>query len=161
MRVRRDVSVMILTVFAVVTLCTGCVTQRGVLSPPDGFAHYADRDLFTVVSPEAVIMRVRTEENDPPQSLDFWREAVKRHLSSSGYLLLEDGEGDFTSEAGAGVRYEWISPAGDEDWVYLTAMLVSGDRIVVVEAAGPYRWYMEHRAGMLESLSTIRLASLR
>jgi len=53
-------------------LFAGCVTQRGVLATPPGFARYVDRDLYTIVSPEYVTVRVRTVENDPPQSLEFW-----------------------------------------------------------------------------------------
>jgi len=47
-------------------------------------------------------------------------------------------------------------PYDQESYVYLTALLVAGDRILLAEAGGPYKLYLEYRPSLLESLESIR-----
>jgi hypothetical protein len=138
-----------------VATLTGCVTPKGVLDTPTGFAPYRDGELYTIVSPEHVVARVRTAGNDPAQSLEFWAQALKRHLSLAGYALT--GDGAFESPAGDGVYFEWVAPVGREDFGYLTAIAVAGEAIIIVEAAGPYELYRTYRERLAESLSTLAL----
>lgn len=134
---------------------TGCVTPKGVFDTPEGFAPYRESDLYTIVTPEHVVARIRTTENEPEQSLEFWSEAMKRRLSLGGYALT--GEGPFESPAGDGVYFEWVAPVGREDYGYLTAIAVAGETIIIVEAAGPYELYRTYRDRLTGSLSTLAL----
>lgn len=133
----------------------GCRTTPAEVAVPDGFAAYTDTDLFTVVSPESVSLRVKTADNRPVQSLEFWSEALKVSLSRGGYHLLDEGR--FEASVGEGRFLEWAAPVGEEDWIYLTAIAVTADHIVIVEAAGSYEHFTRHRAAILKSLQTLRI----
>jgi hypothetical protein len=134
------------------TLLTGCVTAPTVATP-QGFASYSDAELPTAVSPEGVGFRLRTVANDPPQDLAFWSEAISRHMVDSGYLPY--AQESFSSPAGAGEAFEWIAPVGEDDWIYLTAIVVADEEIYVAEAAGPTSVYAHHREAVRAALETI------
>ena len=122
---------------------------------PSGFALYQDRDRPLAVSPEGVRFAVRAVANDPRQDLEFWTAALERHMESSGYRVLASGR--FDSHAGAGSYAEWLAPVGDEDWVYLSGVVVAGDSILIAEAAGSFELYHAYRADILEALRSLRL----
>ncbi len=129
-----------------------CATPPAV-TPPEGFAVHDDPEVVRAVSPEGVRFRVRYEAHEPEQTLEFWREALRRHLERSGYGLLE--EATFSAPAGDGVLFEWVAPVGTEDWVYLIAVVPVGDRLIVAEAAGPAELYRERRGAIRGSLESI------
>jgi hypothetical protein len=131
-----------------------CVTTGPVMEKPAGFALFQGEP-WRAISPEGVSVGIRTAENDPPQSLAFWAEALKVHMEASGYRLLSaDG---FQSPIGDGRLFEWVAPVNGEDWVYLTAVAVHANEIALVEAAGPFRHYREHKPALMRSLGTLRL----
>ena len=142
-------------------LVVGCQTLTVSVERPEGFAEFSnertDRASYRAVSPEGVVLQVRFVANDPPKDLSFWRETLQHHLQQEGYILLErQGEdGAITTPAGDGTILEWVAPVGDADFVYLTALVVSGDSIIVAEAAGEHSIYEEYRDVLLQSLSTI------
>jgi len=127
------------------------------LKPPAGYAvSGAGKDgSYRSLSPEGLPFRVRSFPNDPPKDLEFWGEALKSHLTKEGYR--PNGEGG-AFEAGnlRGSAQEWVVPYGTESHIYLTALLVTGDRILLVEAGGPYKLYVQYRQSLQESLESIR-----
>lgn len=147
---RRSILVALLATLA---LLAGCATVRPVLVVPRGFAEYREESDWRAVSPEGVALRVRLVDNEPPQTLEFWAEALRTQLEGSGYARL--GEETVETALGPAVLLEWAAPVGQEDWVYLTGIAVSGSRIAVVEAAGAYPTYRKHRAAILDSLQSL------
>jgi len=143
------VAALIATLSLVLVACGTTVS----FETPDGFAQFSDERQPRAISPEGVVLRMRTVENRPVQDLDFWSEALERQMIDSGYLPLEKGE--FATSGFDGTWFEWLAPLNDADWVYLTALAVVEDAIVIAEAAGPYDLYTERRADLLDSLSTI------
>ncbi|MFP4565090.1 MAG: hypothetical protein ACLFNX_01220 [Spirochaetaceae bacterium] len=139
-------------VAATIALLATCAGTPSVV-PPEGFAVYDDPEIVRAVSPEGVRFRVRYEAHEPEQSLEFWREALRRHLERSGYGLL--AEESFSAVAGDGALFEWVAPVGTEDWIYLTAVLPAGDRLIIAEAAGPAELYRARRGAIAESLESI------
>lgn len=137
---------------AVSALLAGCVTAPTVATP-EGFASYPEADAPLAVSPEGVGFRVRTVANEPPQELAFWAEALSRHMVDSGYLPY--ARESFSSPAGTGVAFEWMAPVGADDWVYLTAIVVTDETILIAEAAGPASIYEQHREAVRAALETI------
>jgi hypothetical protein len=129
-----------------------CATAPPV-EPPGSFAVYDEPEIVRAVSPEGVRYLVRYAENEPEQSLGFWREALRRHLEESGYALRS--EEDFSSPAGVGVLFEWVAPVGAADWIYLTAVVPAGERLIVAEAAGPAEAYGSYRDEIRQSLESI------
>ena len=137
-----------------VAAITGCATTAS-MNTPDGFARFEDPEEYRVVTPEGIFLRVRVEQNRPEQSLEFWAEALAHHLSNSGYTLVEQSR--FQAAAGSGTWFEWLAPVGQDDWIFLTAIVVAGEQIVVVESAGPYDHYQAYREAVRAELSSIVL----
>jgi hypothetical protein len=135
----------------------GCVSPPVAFETPEGFAQFTGEKKPLAISPEGVVLRFRTAENDPAQDLEFWSEALERQMIESGYLPLDQGE--FTSEGLTGVYFEWLAPMNDEDWVYLTGIAVAEDVIVIAEAAGPFQLYQARRDTLINALSSVRLES--
>ncbi len=133
---------------------------------PEGFAPL-ERRIFEsreyvlrAMSPEGMRFQVRSLKNDPRQNLAFWAEALRAQLVKEGYRA--SGEPQVFKAAGPGKRtpidgrfFEWAMPYGAESWSYLTAVMVSGRKILVVEAAGERALYQKHRAAVLASLETL------
>ncbi len=135
----------------------GSAAPRIALQAPAGYAEAAPaRDGgYRALSPEGLPFRVRSFRNEPAKDLDFWAEALKSHLAKEGYR--PNGEGrSFQAGNLPGSAQEWVVPYGQESYVYLTALLVAGDRILLAEAAGPYKLYVEYRPSLQESLASIR-----
>ena len=143
-------------IVAGVLVLSGCVTVPE-MDTPAGFARFQNEDLPAAISPDGVVLRLRTTENDPPQTLEFWAKALGRQMSDSGYVLV--GEGSFDAPAGAGTFFEWLAPVGDEDWIYLTAICVTGEQILIAEAAGRFDLYQLRRDSVIASLSTLQAES--
>jgi hypothetical protein len=125
------------------------------MQAPEGFAEQKTTNEYRAVSPEGVLMRVRTVRNYPKQELSFWREALRTHLLDEGYHLLNDGEA-FSAGVNEGVLYEWGLPYGQKDYIYLTAVIPAGRRIIVAEAAGEHTLYRRYRKALRASLLTIK-----
>ena len=139
-----------LVVFAV-----SCVTPPLTMETPAGFAAFSDDGQVRAITPEGVLVRARTVPNDPAQSLEFWAEALERHLVESGYQSIEKDA--FTTNVGEGVLFEWLAPVSEDDWYYLTAIAILGDQIAVVEAAGPSDQYDRYRPAIRASLESLQI----
>ena len=144
----------LLIVFAGAVLLGACTVTPSVTTPA-GFARFPGDERALAVSPEGVGFEVRVTENDPVQDIAFWSEALERHMLDSGYLPYEQSR--FASRVGDGQAFEWLAPVGADDWVYLTAIVVAGDSVIIAEAAGPYDYYREHRDAILDAIETIGL----
>ena len=99
--------------------------------PPQGFAAYRElwQDWFELraVSPDGVVYRVRTEDNEPTADLPFWQAALKKRMLDAGYILVAESE----TKAGKqpGYLLELAAPVGQEDFVYLIALFVNGSEL--------------------------------
>ncbi len=137
---------------AVLMVLASCATVPSV-EVPAGFAAYRDTAPPKAVSPEGVGFMLRQVDNEPPQSLEFWGAALERHMAEAGYLLVDQER--FVAVAGSGIAFEWTAPVGEEDWLYLVAIVVAGDRILIAEAAGSVDRYRAYREAVREALTTI------
>ncbi len=146
------VAVALILLAAVFTLPR--MSAQVIMQAPEGFAEQKAKDEYKAVSPEGVLIRVRTARNYPKQELSFWKEALRAHLLDEGYHLLNDGEA-FSAGTNAGVLYEWGLPYGQKDYIYLTAVIPAGRRIIIAEAAGEHILYRRYRKALHASLKTI------
>jgi hypothetical protein len=146
---------LLVAVASLVALLAGCATVRPVLEGPKGFAPYREVTSFRAVSPEGVVLRVRLVANDPPQTLEFWTEALKTQLAGSGYAAVR--EESVETRTGKASLLEWAAPVGEESWIYLTGVAVTPQGIALIEAAGVYASYEKHRAEIIESLRTLEV----
>ncbi|MFW6181142.1 MAG: hypothetical protein ACOC8N_05280 [Spirochaetota bacterium] len=111
---------------------------------------------FSAVSPEGMHYRVRVVRHYPRQELAFWRDALKNHLTEEGYGLLHQGE-EFETRKGRGFYFEWVVPYGESAYIYLTAVILAGRRIMIAECGGEYALYTAYRDAIRESLPSIAL----
>lgn len=144
-----------LAVLPLLALLAACATPLSVRRP-EGFAEQKGEAVYRAVSPEGLLYRVRTVANDPAKDLPFWSEALRVQLTREGYRPI--GQAQRFSGGQDGVFHEWGVRYGNEDHVFLTAILVFGDRIAVAEAGGEHSVYYRYRDRLLESLKSIRLA---
>jgi hypothetical protein len=132
-----------------------CLWPEFRATAPRGFAAYDDRAPFRAVSPEGVVYRVRTEENDPKAELAFWREALKKRMLDAGYTLISDG--DIRASDKPGYLLELAAPQGQMDYSYLIALFVRGDRLVIAEAAGDVTKVRDRRQDLVQAMTNIRM----
>ena len=123
---------------------------------PEGFVMVQNRWNYQAVSPEGMLYIVRTVKNYPEQELEFWGATLKNHLEKEGYHLMGESS-SFQTKDSAGIFYEWLMPYGNADYVYLTAIMISKDRVVIVESAAEHMIYKRYRGPVSDSLATISL----
>ncbi len=140
--------------FAAALLLGACAATPSV-NTPEGFAGFPADESVLAVSPEGVGFEVTVTPNEPVQDLEFWTEALERHMIDSGYLLYE--RSSFESRVAGGNAFEWLAPVGEEDWLYLTAIVVVDDSVLIAEAAGPYEFYRQHRDAIHAAMETMGL----
>jgi hypothetical protein len=147
----------------IVILIAGCIQMfaglcsctRITAEKPEGFAEAKKDTSYHAISPEGLLYRVRYVKNYPKKEIEFWQEALKNQLIKEGYHFIEEKE--FELPGRKGVMFEWGAPYGNENYIYLTAIAVFGDRIAVAEAAGEHALYHLYRDALIKSLSTISL----
>jgi hypothetical protein len=123
---------------------------------PEGFAEVQNRWNYQAVSPEGMQYKVRTVRNYPEQKLEFWGATLKNHLEKEGYHLMGEST-DFQTKDSDGIFYEWLMPYGNADYIYLTAIMISKDRVVIAESAAEHMIYKRYKEPVLDSLATITL----
>lgn len=135
---------------------SACASYRPAV--PREFASYgkAGTGPLRAVSPEGVLFSVRARKNEPKADLAFWREAMKTHMSQSGYRIVED-----TSCAMGGAPaglLKLAAPVGDRDFLYWVAFSLSpdGEEILVAEAAGEAKAFRARGADIEKAIAASR-----
>lgn len=137
-------------------LLSGCGPSYR-LEPPEDFKRFhEDRDLKYITA-DGVRLKVRTVQNYPVAPLTFWTDAMQRHLVARGYAFKL--KSCFQTKAGLpGCTLDFVTPHGSEDWVLSETLFVSGDSVVVLEAAGPFDRFAALEKRLRESFKTFSLA---
>ena len=123
------------------------------MQAPTGFVKYEKRSKFEYITANGVRMKAREAKNYPKADLPFWIDALKRHEAARGYILKED-KCFQTAKGLAGCTAEFVLPLGAEDWTLSVSLFVVDDRIVIVEAAGPYDRFAKVSASINAALRT-------
>ncbi|GAB6097137.1 hypothetical protein JCM14469_33910 [Desulfatiferula olefinivorans] len=142
MKNKRPVLLLLFT--ALVLALAGCRSLP--LAAPSGFAAYEGSFPFRAVSPDGVMYRVRTEDNTPFAELTFWKTALRKHMTDSGYRVIADA--DLTTKTLPGYQLELAAPMGDRDFTYLITLFVDGDTLIIAEAAGDMALFKQHRSAV-------------
>jgi hypothetical protein len=125
--------------------------------PPPGFAPYEGADSFRAVSADGVVYRVRTEPNEPRAELPFWKEALKRRMTNAGYHFVS--ESDLSTSGGIVYLLDLGAPLGAQDYGYLVAIFVRGERLVIIESAGEAARFRARREAVLGAIEKMRVTS--
>jgi len=111
---------------------------------PEGFARIGRRPSFRAMTPEGVRLRIRSVDNYPEQSQDFWADALASYLMEHGYVSIEEQpESHWTDTEGFRVAL-WALPLGTEDYVYLTGLRIRKGKVDILEIAGRAREAMDY-----------------
>jgi len=144
----------LLMALAVVWALAGCAFQA---SAPDGFAQFprsrVSSSPLRASSPDGVLFTVRTEKNDPPADLGFWREALKTRMGHAGYRVVADTVCPMHGSQGALLKL--AAPMGNQDYFYWIAFTLSpsGKRIVVAEAAGESKRFLAREEDIRKAIA--------
>ena len=132
-----------------------------VATSPSGFAMHTDPSDFdsedvilSSISHTGVVYRVRTVENDPKASLEFWKERLKLHLENSGYIFKKSFSIKATNLLGE--RLEFHAPTRETDYYFSVSLFMHMDSIVLVEIAGELKSFGPLRQALSEAIGKIR-----
>jgi len=148
----HNTSVLILILF-VLSALTSC--SKISVKKPEGFAEVKKSSTYYAVSPEGAIFRVRYTKNKPEKNLEFWKMAVKNHMTDEGYAFIK--EADFSTAKKPGVLFQWGAPLGNRNFVYLTAIVVFGKEIAIAEAACEYSLFLTYEPELFASIKSISI----
>lgn len=143
--------ILFMMVFAAFVI-SGCKTLPK--NAPKGFAVYDGSDPFCAVSPDGVMFRIRTAENKPFAELPFWKTALKKHMVDSGYRFVS--ESDITTDNLTGYQIELSAPVGDKDQIYLIALFVKGDTLIIAEGSGEITCFNKHKDAITDAIKKIK-----
>lgn len=130
--------------------------SRATVPTPEGFAAWRRRGRFQAESPDGVRLRVRKAKNKPTADLTYWSEALQRRMTEAGYTVLSSQTTQTT--AGASVYLlELGAGLGETDVTYLVGLMVSGRKLVVIEAAGESTVFRDHRAQVVAAVEGITI----
>lgn len=133
----------------------GCSRNYDMVVSKSFRVYEESRDLKAITA-DGVMIKAREVENYPEATLEFWTDAMDRHLEEQGYT--RKSKECFKSQTGlAGCRLDYLLPHGPEDWVLSETLFLDGDTVYVVEAAGPFERYAKIETEYAASLRTFRI----
>jgi hypothetical protein len=124
------------------------------MSPPPSFKRFEDSREFKWITADGVMLKAREVDNYPEATLEFWTDAMSRHMLSQGYAAKGEKRCFKTAEKRDGCTVDFLLPYGVEDWVLSETLFVVADRIVLVEATGPFDKYAPIEAELQKALET-------
>jgi hypothetical protein len=92
---------------------------------------------FKAVSAEGSALIYRTEENPENGNLTFWEKAVTNRLVDVGGYQRTDRQDIHNKNGTPGVELTFTHAQVGVDYLYVLALYVRGNRVHVLEAAGP------------------------
>ena len=132
-----------------------CGPNYQMKAPPD-FKRFEKAGGYKLITADGVQLKIREVDNYPKANLDFWTDALQRHLGQRGYRPL--ARSCFKTDAGlAACTLDFGIPRGAEDWVLSETVLVADKRIVLIEVAGPYVRFAPLAKRLRESFKTFSL----
>ncbi len=144
------------TAFVACACCCAVLACSPIsVKKPQGFAEQRIGSEYYAISPEGTLFRVRYVKNYPEKELSFWSQAVKKHLEDEGYQFIK--EEAFETPRKPGVLFQWGAPYGRDNYIYLTAIVVSGNKIGIAEASCEYSLFAGYRDTLLASIKSITL----
>jgi hypothetical protein len=145
----------LLILAAAALACSGCTSAYHMDAPPS-FRAYEQSSEPKWITSDGVMLKVRSVENYPKASLDFWVEAMREHLVRQGYASTST-HCFKTKRQLPGCRLDFLLPHGNEDWVLSETLFVLDDDVHLVEAAGPYSRFAKVDKDLQQALGTFQV----
>ncbi len=144
--------VLTLTLSIIVLSVVSCKPPY-TMETPQSFKKYEKSRDFKMITADGVMLKARQTDNYPKGSLQFWTDAMEKHLIERGYLK-KTKECFKTKNRQDGCTVTFVLPYGTEDWTFSQTIFVVNDVIVIVEAAGPFDRYQKVEAEISAALRT-------
>ncbi|MCP4676805.1 MAG: hypothetical protein GY854_15085 [Deltaproteobacteria bacterium] len=112
-------------------------TPPYTMTQPKTFKRFEESRDFRMITADGVMLKARQVDNYPEATLEFWTDAMGRHMEAQGYVL-KSKDCFKTAKGKNGCTIDLVLPHGAEDWVLSETLFVVDDQIVIVEAAGPF-----------------------
>lgn len=125
--------------------------SRATVPTPEGFAAWKKRGRFQAVSPDDVVMRVRSAKNKPYAALTYWQEALRNRMKDAGYTIVS--ESNVSASGVPGVVLELGAANGEQDQTYLIGLFVDGRHLLIVEATGETTRFRARRDAIMAAIS--------
>ena len=122
---------------------------------PEGFSAWKKRSRFRAVTPDGVMLRVRSEKHEPKGELDFWKAAMRERMVAAGYQVASEAE--ISASGVPGALIELRAPQGEQDWTYLVAVFPVGGKLVIAEAAAEITQMEPRKAAILDAIGKMGL----
>ncbi|MCK9463351.1 MAG: hypothetical protein M0R80_27335 [Proteobacteria bacterium] len=136
----RAIGIRLVALFVAAAALASCAPPYS-MAPPASFKRFEESREFKWITADGVMLKAREVDNYPEASLDFWADAMSRHLIAQGYIQKGERRCFDTTRGRKACTVEFMLPHGAEDWVLGETLFVVEDDIVLVEAAGPYERY--------------------
>jgi hypothetical protein len=124
------------------------------MAPPASFKRFEEEREFKWITADGVMLKAREVDNYPEAALDFWVDAMSRHMIAQGYVKKGEQRCFDTKRGRKACTADFMLPHGAEDWVLSETLFVVDDDIVLVEAAGPYDRYALVEAELQKAVET-------
>ncbi len=136
-------------------LLIACPTMPLTVAPAD-FAVYDTGEMRQAVSFDRVVYQVKRVANKPLADLAFWRVAIKEHFEKAGYIVTTDGAIDAAGKPGYYI--ESTAPRGTADYMYLVAVFIQDENLIVVESACELAAYNARREKIFATIKATDLS---
>jgi len=115
------------------------------LPVPDGFAKYRDnnKDLLRAVSPERVVYRVHTINDEPKADLAFWKTALETHFKKGGYIIVE--QKPIKAASLPGYSFVVATTFAEKDYTYALNVFVVKQHVLLIEVGGENAYFEKYR----------------
>jgi len=139
--------------FLIILLFTVGCTLPFKTEVPSGFAVSKKSGNYLIYSPDGFKIRIKAEKNSPSKDILFWSEALKTHLTNSGYFLLD--ENSFNSVNLEWKRLTWLMPVSHEYYKYMTAIAAKKNWIYIMEASGEKKLFDNYEEDLEKIISSV------
>lgn len=119
---------------------------------PQGFAVEEEGYWWQGVTPEGIRLRLRWVKNYPEMELPFWQDALEAEMVNRGYNPLGEAQELQDSRGRTMALYSWGIPYGQQDYQYLSGILVDGKSILILEMAGPILQVQDYIPALEEAI---------
>jgi len=137
----RSFPIAVTVLVAAAAALASCGPPPYSMSSPASFKRFEESREFKWITADGVMLKAREVDNYPEAALDFWVDAMSRHMIAQGYVQKGEQRCFDTKRGRKACTAEFMLPHGAEDWVLSETLFVVDDDIVLVEAAGPFDRY--------------------
>jgi hypothetical protein len=134
---------------------SACAPTIKAQAPADFAAYQKEGQVYRTLNANGVVLRVKIIEEKAGAKLNFWKEAIHTRMSANDYIFRDSSTTTMNGQEAKVLEY--ATPLGAEDYAYLVAVAVDGDRVILAEAGGELSDYTKARSALLKALPSVKV----